>query len=125
MDASLLNWPAVILGTVLAYGLGMVWFSPKMFGKAWATGSHDLKPPSSAPVLAMITMLVGTFLLALVVGMTETDQAIGTGISAILAVAVTVTGMDLFSQKSMAATMVDAGYIVAGGVLMILAQAIL
>ena len=39
------NWPAVVLGTVLAFGLGMLWFSPKMFGKIWARGSHNLRPP--------------------------------------------------------------------------------
>ena len=125
MDIANMNWAAVILGTLLAFGLGMIWFSPVMFGKAWSAGSHDIQPPASPPYAAMGLMLAGTFLLAAVVGMTETDEAIGTAIAAILAVAVTVAAMDLFSQKSGAAALIDAGYIVVGGGLMVLAQALL
>jgi len=120
-----MNWPAVAAGTVAAYALGMVWFSPIMFGKSWAAGTHNIQPPASPPVLAMIIQFVGIALLALVVGITETDQAIFAAIGAILAVAFNIAGMDLFSQKSGKATLIDAGYIVASGVLMILAQGIL
>jgi len=125
MDIALMNWPAVALGTVLAFGLGMIWFSPMMFGKSWSAGSHNIAPPESPPMMAMAVQFVGTLLLAGVVGMTETGQAIGTAVAAILAVALTVAGMDLFSQKSGKATAIDAGYIVMGGVLMILAQGVL
>jgi len=125
MDLAALNWAAVIAGTIAAFGLGMIWFSPLLFGKSWSAGSHDIQPPASPPMAAMITQFLGTFALAIVVGMTETNEAIGTAIVAILAVALTVTGMDLFSQKSGKATAIDAGYIVAGGALMILAQGLL
>ena len=40
-----LNWPAVLLGTALAFGLGMVWFGP-LFGRSWAAGSHNITPPA-------------------------------------------------------------------------------
>lgn len=125
MDILLVNWPAVALGTIAAFVLGMAWFSPKMFGKSWTEGSHNIQAPDAPPKLAMLVQFLGTFALAFVVGMTETNEAIGTAVVAILAVALTVAGMDLFSQKSGRATLVDAGYIVAGGVLMILAQGIL
>jgi len=125
MDITLMNWAAVALGAVAAFGLGMIWFSPRMFGKAWAAGSHDLQPPQKAPIAAMIVQLAGIVLLALVVGMTETNQAIMTAVGAILAGALIVAGMDLFSQKTVRATMIDAGYIVASGAVMILAQGIL
>lgn len=124
MDVENLNWVAVIVGTFAAFALGMLWFSSRLFGKTWASGSHDIKPPDSPPLLAMLLTFAGLFLLAFVVGMTETNQAIGTAIAAIFAVAVIVAGMNLFSQKSVGATLVDAGYIIAGGVLMIAAQAI-
>ncbi len=125
MDIELMNWAAVIAGTIAAFGLGMVWFSPLMFGKAWVAGSHNIQAPESPPILAMVVQLLGTAVLALVVGMTETDQAIMTAIGAIMAVALIVAGMDLFSQKSGKATLVDAGYVVAAGALMILAQGLL
>lgn len=125
MDFALINWAAVVLGTIAAFGLGMLWFSPKMFGKSWAAGSHEIKQPDSPPITAMIIQLLGTVVLALVVGMTETNEAIMTAIGAIMAVALIVAGMDLFSQKSGKATLIDAGYVVAAGALMILAQGLL
>ena len=125
MDIALINWAAVVLGTIAAFVLGMVWFSPKMFGKSWATGSHNIEPPASPPIAAMVIQFLGTAVLALVVGMTETNEAIMTAIGAIVAVALFVAGMDLFSQKSGKATMVDAGYVVAAGALMIAAQGLL
>ena len=125
MDIALMNWGAVALGTVAAFGLGMVWFGPLMFGKAWAYGSHNIRAPSKPPVAAMVLQFAGTLVLALVVGITETDNAIFAAIGAILAVALIVAGMDLFSKKSARATVIDTGYIVTAGVLMIAAQAML
>ncbi|MBV7379759.1 DUF1761 domain-containing protein [Maritimibacter dapengensis] len=125
MDFAAMNWGAVALGTVLAFGLGMIWFSPRMFGKTWSAGSHNIQPPDSPPVAAMVFQLLATALLAVVIGMTETAGAIGTAVAMILTVALFVAGMDLFSQKSGRATLVDAGYILAGGLLMIAAQAVL
>ncbi len=125
IEVTALNWPAVIAGTIAAFALGMIWFSPMLFGKAWSTGSHNIQPPDSPPVAAMVVQLAGTFALALVIGLTETYQAIGAAITAILATALLVAGMDLFSQKTGKATMIDASYIVVSGVLMIAAQALL
>ena len=125
MDIANMNWAAVALGTVLAFALGMIWFSPMMFGKAWSAGSHNIQPPASPPVAAMIIQFIGTLILALVVGMTETNEAIMTAVGSILAVALIVAGMDLFSQKSGKATCIDAGYVVVAGALMILSQGIL
>ena len=119
-----LNWPAVLLGTALAFGLGMVWFGP-LFGRSWAAGSHNITPPARPPVAAMSTQLLGTVLLALVVGVTETTGALGTAIAAILAAAVLQLAGGLFSQKTAAAALIDGGYVVAMGALMILAQAVL
>lgn len=118
MELSAVNWPAVGLGTVLAYGLGMLWFSPKMFGAAWSKGSHDIRLPDSPPVAAMTVQFIGTGLLALVVGLTKTSTAV----VAILAAAALVAGMYLFSQKTAQATVIDAGYILAGGGLMLVSQ---
>ena len=125
MELSLVNWPAVVVGTIAAFALGMLWFSPKMFADSWATGSHDIKPPASPPVLAMVVQFAGTFCLALVVGLTETSGALLTAFFAILAAALMVAGMDLFSQKSHKATLIDAGYIIVAGAVMILAQGLL
>lgn len=75
--------------------------------------------------MVMIRQFAGIALLAVVVGITETNQAIMTAVGAILAIALIVAGMDSFSQKSGKATAIDAGYVVVSGVLMILAQGLL
>ena len=124
MALSDVNWLAVGLGTVLAYGLGMIWFSPMLFGPAWSTGTHNIQPPASPPITAMLVQLVGTILLALVVGLAAAANAFTLAIAAVLAAATLIAGMDLFSQKSVPATAIDAGYILAGGGLIILAQAV-
>lgn len=118
------NWPAVLLGTAAAYGLGMVWFG-KLFGTAWAKGSHGIQPPQSPPVPAMAVQLVGTFLMAWLIGATETQQAIWAAVVAIVAIASLQLAGGLFSQKSTVAAAIDGGYVVAAGVLMIVAQGIL
>ncbi len=120
-----LNWLAVGAGTIGAFVLGMVWFSPVMFGKGWAEGSQNIQPPDSPPIAAMIIQFLGTFALALVVGLTETTGALLTAVVAILATACFVSGMDLFSQKTGKATLIDAGYIIAAGVIMIGAHGLL
>ncbi len=125
MESMSINWTATALGAALAYGLGMIWFSPLMFGKTWSTGSHNIEPPQQPPILAMVILLLGIIALAVVVGLTASIDALGTAIAAILAVVLIVAGMDLFSQKTGKATLVDAGYIVACGVLMIISQGIL
>lgn len=125
MDPTPLNWPAIIAGTVAAFALGMIWFSPMLFGKAWSTGSHNIQPPDSPPIAAMVVQLIGTFAFALMIGMTETYGAIAAALTGIVATALLVAGMDLFSQKSGRATLVDAGYIIAAGALMIVAQGLL
>ncbi len=120
-----LNIVATAVGTIAAFALGMIWFGPLMFGQAWAAGSHAIKPPARPPVLAMTLQFAGTAALALVVGMTATTDALGTAIAAILAATLLVSGMDLFSQKSGIATLMDGGYVMCAGIVMILAQGLL
>jgi hypothetical protein len=125
MDLTLVNWAAVIVGTLAAFGLGMLWFSPSLFGRVWARGSHNIQTPATPPVAAMLVQFLATFALALVVGLTETTNALASALAAIVAVALFVAGMDLFSQKSGKASMIDAGYVLACGAVMIIAQALL
>jgi hypothetical protein len=93
-----MNWMAVIVGATLAFGLGMIWFSPVMFGRAWAAGNHGINPPASLPVTAMLIQGLGTFALALVVGLPDTGGLISTAVLAILAASLLVAGM-AFSAK--------------------------
>lgn len=120
-----LNWLAVIVGTVVAFLVGWLWYSPKLFGTKWAEGSRVvLGNANEMPFVAMMAQVVALFLLAMVVGVTASTSALGTAILAILAVAAFVTSNGAFSKKSTYAVMVDAGFIVVAGVIMILAQGI-
>jgi hypothetical protein len=126
MDAILLdvNWSAVIVGAIAAFALGMVWFGP-LFGRVWAAGSHGITRPERPPVLAMAVQLAGTFLMAWVIGATATVDALVTAVCLILAIAALQVAGGLFSQKSAGAALVDGGFVLAMGVVMIATQGLL
>lgn len=119
------NWIAVIVGTVLSFLLGWLWYSPKLFGKKWAEGvGVDLGAASSMPVAAMVTQLVATFLLAWVVGITATRNALATIVLIVIMLALFIVANGLFGKKSHYAIGVEAGFVVAMAVVMIVVQAI-
>jgi hypothetical protein len=126
MDDILLNvdWTAVIAGTVISYGLGMLWFGP-LFGRIWAAGSHGITPPQRPPLLAMALQLLGTFLMSWVIGATATINALVTAGFAILAIATLLTASSLFSQKKLTAVVIEGAFVLVMGVVMIAAQGIL
>ncbi|GGX59299.1 DUF1761 domain-containing protein [Saccharospirillum salsuginis] len=124
-DFSAVSWLAVGTGTVVAFLVGWAWYGPFLFGKKWAEGSGvELGTAQSMPVFAMVSQLVGLFLLSLVIGLTATMDALMTAMLAILAMAVFVVSMGAFVKKTNYALVVDGGYIIVSGIVMILAQAI-
>ncbi|WP_306258824.1 DUF1761 domain-containing protein [Pararhizobium sp. IMCC21322] len=119
------NWLAVIIGTVVSFIIGWLWYSPVLFGKKWAEGSGvELGTASSMPVAAMVTQLVSTFFLALLVGVTAAQNALATIILIILTIAGFAMSVGLFGKKSTFAILVDGGFIVIMGVVMIIIQGI-
>jgi hypothetical protein len=119
------NWLAVIVGTVVSFLLGWLWYSPKLFGTKWAAGvGVDLGAAASMPVGAMVAQLIATFLLAWVIGITAAREALLTAILIVIMVALFIVANGLFAKKSGYAIGVEAGFIVAMAVVMIAAQAI-
>lgn len=119
------NWLAVIIGTIVSFIIGWLWYSPILFGKKWAEGSGvEFGTASSMPVAAMVTQLVSTFFLALLVGVTAAQNALATIILIILTIAGFVMSVGLFVKKSTFAVLVDGGFIVIMGVVMIIIQGI-
>jgi Protein of unknown function (DUF1761) len=116
------NWTAIIAGTVAAFALGMLWFSPRLFGKAWAAGSHSIVPPASPPIGALALQLAGTFLMAWIIGITAVANPLLTAILVILTIAALQFAHGLLSRKTAPATLIDGSYVLAMGVLMIVAQ---
>ena len=117
-----LNWTAVIVGTIAAFAIGILWCG-RFFTKPWMEGSRlTQEDGQEMPIAAMVLQILGLFLLALVIGVTATTEALGTAILAILAAAVLIMSGAGYSQKANAAMMIEGGYVLVAGVVMIFAQ---
>lgn len=120
------NWLAVIVGAVISFLGCWIWYSPKVLGKKWATGSGvTLDENSKPPVFALISQFIAFLLLATVVGITATSNALFTAIIAILAVAIFVAASSGFVNKSGGAITIEVVYIIIAGIIMIAAQSLL
>ncbi len=118
------NWPAVGVGTVLSFMLGWLWYSPKMFGKKWAEGSGiELTDSSAMPVAPLIFQLIATFLLAWLIAITATQDALLTAILILLTIACFVATNSMFVKKSSTAITIEVGFVLAMGVVMIAVHA--
>jgi hypothetical protein len=96
-----------------------------LFGRKWAEGSRvEMGTAQSMPVFAMAAQLAALFVLALVVGITATTSALWTAILAIVAAALFAVSGGAFVKKTTYALLVDGGYILGAGILMIVAQGI-
>ena len=119
------NWLAVVVGAAAAFAVGMLWFSPKLFGRKWMTGV-GLTPESKTPMMhGMLAQGVGTFLLAWVIGVTETTNAIALAILIALTISVLVKANGFWTNKSHYAIAVESGYILVMVIIMIAAHVII
>ncbi len=120
------NWLAVVLGAVLSFLLGWLWYSPALFGKKWAEGvGVELGGASAMPIGAMVAQIVGIVLLAWLFGVTAAKDALLTIILVVLTVAAFIVSSGMFAKKSTYAIYTEAGYIIAMAVVMFVVQAIL
>lgn len=119
------NWLAVIVGFVLSWLLGWLWYSPKLFGTKWAEGKGvDLGAAGDMPVAAMTAQAVGTFLLAWVVGATAAKDQLLTIILVVLTIAALTMAHGLFAKASRYAVATEVGFILAMAAIMIIVQGI-
>lgn len=120
------SWLATIVGAVLSFLLGWLWYSPKLFGTKWAEGvGVDLGAASEMPVGAMVTQIIGLLLMSWFVGVTAVSNALFTVILATLAFTVLAYSGGMFGKKSAYARMVDAGYWIVSLVVMIICQGVI
>jgi len=106
LDLGQLNWLAVVVGALVYFALGALWYSPMFLGKAWQRSigwDESRTPPEQSPMtyivplLAYVVMAVAVGLLAAATG---TDE-LGEGI---------VLGLVLGIGLSLAHTFVDASF---------------
>ncbi len=118
------SWIGVIVGAVVAFLLGWAWYSPKLFGTKWAEGVGVKLDGAGPSALAMIVQILGTFLLAWVIGVTAATESLLTAILFILTVVSLFVASGLFCQKSRYAITTEVGFIIAMSVIMIICQGI-
>ena len=128
MDAltSNINWIAVGGGAVVAFLLGWLWYSPKLFGVKWAEGvGVSLDKAGNMPVAAMLTQTIGTFLLAWVLAVAAATGGLGLAVLIVATIVCLMVASGYFCQKSGYAIATEAGFVIAMAVIMIGAQAVL
>lgn len=119
------SWPGVVVGTIVSFLLGWLWYSPKLFGAKWAKGvGVELGSASSMPVGAMVSQVVGLFLMSWFVGVMTVSNALSTLILATVAFTVLAYSGGMFGRKSSYARTVEAGYWLACLVVMVMCQGI-
>jgi len=119
------SWLAVIVGAVVAFVVGALWYSPKMFGTKWAEGSGvELGDASEMPMGAMGTQAVGLLLMSWFVSVTAANNALLTVILATVAFIVMAYAIGMFAKNSSYANTANAGYWAVSLVVMIIANGI-
>ena len=120
------SWLAVIVGAIVAFLLGWLWYSPKLFGEKWAVGSGvKMGSANQMPVVAMASQAIGLLLMSWFVGVTAVSSALFTVILATVAFTVLGFSGGSFSGKSQYARLVDAGYWIACLVVMIICEGLI
>ena len=118
------NWIAVTVGAVVAFLLGWLWCSPKLFGSKWAEGVGIKLDGSGPSALAMMVQIIATFLLAWIIGITAATNSLTTAILIVLTIVSLMVASGLFCQKSRYAISTDGGFVIAMAVIMIACQGI-
>jgi hypothetical protein len=119
------SWIGVIVGAVVAFLAGWLWYSPKLFGPKWAEGvGVEMGSANEMPVGAMAAQAIGLLLMSWFVGVTAASSALATVILGTLAFTVLAYSGGLFAKKSGYACNVEAGYWILALVIMIVCQGI-
>ncbi len=119
------SWLAVVVGAVVSFLVGWLWYSPKLFGPKWAEGvGVKMGTASEMPVAAMVAQIVGLLLMSWFVGVTAVSNALMTVILGTVAFTVLAYSGGLFTKKSTYARNTEAGYWLVSLVIMIVCQGI-
>ena len=120
------NWLAVGIGAVLSFGLGALWFSPMMFGEKWAAGvGIEMGEGATQPKAALVLQLVGTCLLAWLIGIAAASDALMLAILITLTISVLMIASGLFDGNGHYAAVVEGVFPSVMFVIMMLCHAVL
>lgn len=128
MDSVFLNvdWTAVVVGAVLAYLVGWLWYSKRLFGKDWEVGvGLETSSTSVTHGDAIVAQAFGTFLLSWVVGVTVVTQNSMLAILVAFSTAALMRAKGCFTRNSRYAIAVDSGFVLIMVLIMMLVHAVL
>ncbi len=98
-----LNWVAVLVGAVIYFAIGAVWFAPPLFGRPWMASigwdesrpRPEMNPVSYAgPALFYLVSAIATGLLAAATGTDTLAEGVILGLVVGIGYALTVTATD-------------------------------
>ena len=119
------SWVGVIVGAIVAFLIGWLWYSPKLYGPKWAEGTGvDMNTADKMPMQDMSAQGLGLLLMSWFVGVTAANNALLTVILATVAFVGLQWSGYAFSGNTTYARNVDAGYWIAALAVMIVAQGI-
>jgi len=131
MPTANVNILAVLVATVLTFVLGMAWYSPALFARQWMAAQgytpeklEEMKRRGVTPAYAVsvLSNLVTAYVIALLASYTSSTtlaQGLWLGFLSWLGFAATIgLTANMFSEKPLAAGVIDTGYQLAYLVLM-------
>ena len=119
------SWIAVIVGAVVSFLVGWLWYSPKLFGEKWAEGvGVDLGSADEMPMGAMIAQMLGLLLMSWFVAVMAVHGLLMTTILGTLAFCCLAYSGSAFAKHSTYARNVNFGFWLVALVIMIIANGI-
>ena len=118
VDFASINYLAVLVAAVLAFGLGSIWYGKPLFGSAWqremGLSDEDLQSGNMGMIFGatFVAAFIAMLFLAIFMG---PDATVATGalhgaIIAAVFIATSIATHYLFSRKAMKLFLIDAGY---------------
>ena len=130
-DLSTVNWLAVLLATVVYFGLGALWFAPQLpLGRAWVDAAGYKSPTSGAlsgnafyfiPAATALVMVIATAVLAAATATDTVGEGIVlglvVGVGYALPIVLATAAFEFSKPRQWTWGLIDAGYHVVGLVL--------
>jgi len=112
-----LNPLAVLAATISAFVLGGVWYSPLMFGRAWAKANGFATPPAASPMVfavSFVLSLVMALNLAMFLNDAKTNLAWGATAGLLAGLGWAAMGLGivaLFERRPLSYSLINGGYL--------------
>lgn len=113
------NWLAVVVGSVISFIVGAIWYAPSFFGTKWKQGLGTPAVPNRPMVQSLLVEAVSCFLLAWLLALLV-PYSIWLAVLAALTAAVAVKANDMFSGKSNYTIATETGYMLVKAAIVIL-----